>query len=162
MVYFETLTLLIASIYNSKPKTIDIGKTVREAIDMMDDEFQNGRVVISGKDTLEGVLSVQDIAAAIIPTEFKENPFIAKAMYVKGYFHERCNEIRDKKVSEIMRTDFTTVSLQDNIMAIMADFLVNDLYIVPVVDGKKLIGVITRTEIKKALSEGMELNKVDY
>lgn len=48
-----------------------------------------------------------------------------------------------------------TVSLHDNIMAITADFLKNDLYLVPVLENGQLVGVVTRTEIKKALLYGM-------
>jgi predicted transcriptional regulator len=54
-----------------------------------------------------------------------------------------------------MRKEFVSVSLHDNIMAVTADFLKNDLYIVPVIDKGAIIGVVTRSEIKKALIYGM-------
>lgn len=56
-----------------------------------------------------------------------------------------------------MRRDFIQVSLEDNIMSITADFLKNDLYIVPVVEKGELIGIVTRSEIKKALAAAMEI-----
>ena len=44
-------------------------------------------------------------------------------------------------------------------MAVTADFLKNDLYIVPVVEKGELLGVVTRSEIKKALAYGMRIPK---
>jgi len=80
---------------------------------------------------------------------------MAAAMYKQGFFTEMCQQLKDKPVTEVMRKEFISVDLDDNIMAVTADFLKNDLYLVPVLQKGKLLGVITRTEIKKALLYGM-------
>ncbi len=72
---------------------------------------------------------------------------------------EMYGDIQNKKVSTIMRKKFTITNLNDNIMAVAADFLKNDLYIVPVIEQGELLGVITRSEIKKALAYGMKMPK---
>jgi predicted transcriptional regulator len=82
---------------------------------------------------------------------------MAAAMYKQGFFHEMCAEIKDQSVTKIMRKNFEWVSLEDHILSITAEFLRGDLYIVPVIENKELIGVVTRSEIKRALAYGMEL-----
>lgn len=115
----------------------------------------NALVVVNTKNKVVGVISLQDIAGATIPTQFKKNIRMAAAMYKIGFFTEMCQQLKNKTVSEIMRKEFVSVSLDDNIMAVTADFLKNDLYVVPVIEDGKLLGVVTRSEIKKAIHYGM-------
>jgi predicted transcriptional regulator len=56
-----------------------------------------------------------------------------------------------------MRKNFESVSLEDHILSVTAEFLRGDLYIVPVIENKELIGVVTRSEIKRALAIGMNI-----
>ncbi len=150
--------MLISEIYHKEAVTIKQDSTIESAITGLLQSIHNGYIVIDEKDRVTGVLSLQDIAAATVPQEFKENPSLSLAMYKKGFFHERCMEIKSKKVKQIMRTNYIQVGLSTNILAVTADFLKNDLYIVPVVEDGKLVGIITRTEIKKALALGMGLH----
>lgn len=148
--------MLISEIYHPEPVTIDQNDRIESAVSRMLGHEYNGFIVVSG-DKVVGVLSLQDIAAATIPKEFQSNINLPLAMYKKGFFHERCRDVKQLQVKDVMRTSYTEVNLDTNILAVAADFLKNDLYIVPVFDGKKLVGIITRTEIKKALAKGMGL-----
>lgn len=149
--------MLIEEIYLKHPKTIHQDTTVGDALKMFIKDKFNGLIVVDNREKVVGVLSIQDIAAATIPTQFRKNLGMAAAMYKKGFFHEMCAEIKDKPIKAIMRRNFQQVDLTDNIMAVTADFLKNDLYIVPVIEKGKLVGVITRSEIKAALAYGMNL-----
>lgn len=149
--------MLIADIYHPKAVTITNQATVKEALQLCIKKKVNGLVVLDNSSKVIGVLAVQDIAAATIPREFKDNLGMAAGMYKKGFFHEMCAQIKDQPITSIMRKHFETVSLSDNIMAITAEFLKGDLYIVPVIEKGEFIGIVTRSEIKKALSVGMEL-----
>lgn len=147
--------MLISQLYRKHPKTIASSATVIEALNTLIKEDVNALLVVNNSEKLVGVLSLQDIAAATVPTQFKKNVRMAAAMFVPGFFTEMCQEIKENKVSTIMRKEFVKVALDDNIMAVTADFLKNDLYVVPVVDKGELVGVVTRTEIKDALVYGM-------
>ena len=149
--------MLIADLYHSKVKTILPNTTVQESLKRMMDEQINAFIVVDANEHVVGILSLQDIAAATVPEEFQHNSGMAKAMYVQGFFHQICQNLKDRPISEVMRKKFITVDLQTNILAIMSDFLEHDLYVVPVMDGDKLLGVITRTEVKRALAKGMHL-----
>jgi len=149
--------MLIHEIYHKDPVTIRDDVTIRDALNTILHKRINGLVVTDKNNKVIGVLAIQDIAGATIPTQFKKNIHMAAAMYRKGFFSESCIAIQDEPVSKYMRKNFVSVNLQDNIMAVTADFLQNDLYIVPVIEAGELVGVITRSEIKKALAYGMKI-----
>ena len=132
-----------------------VNASVLEAVEELIKDEVNGLVVINDKKKVMGLLSLQDIAAATVPRQFRKNVRMAAAMYKPGFFTEMCQQIKDDPVSTVMRKEFITVDLDDNIMAVTADFLKNDLYIVPVIEKGQLLGVVTRSEIKKALHYGM-------
>lgn len=145
----------IRNIYNKEHFSVELGTSIKEALRMLVKDEVNGLLIINSDKQLVGVLSLQDIAAAIIPFEMKEHLNLASSMYKTSFFSEQCDKIKHKKVEEIMRTNLIKVSPESNIMEIVADFLKNDLYIVPVYENEQLVGVITRTEIKKALADAM-------
>lgn len=147
--------MLISEIYHKRPKTLPQDATIHEAVEELIKDEVNALIIVNDQQKPLGVLSLQDIAAATVPRQFRKNVGIAAAMYKRGFFTEMCQEIKDKPVTTVMRKEFIKVSLEDNIMAVTADFLKNDLYIVPVVEKGKLLGIVTRTEIKKALHYGM-------
>lgn len=149
--------MLIKDIYHQNPVTISDDLTVKEALQVIDNKRINGLIVTDKKNPKKvlGVLAIQDIAAATVPRQFRKNLGMAAAMYKKGFFHEMCDTIKDQPVTNIMRKNFEWVSLDDHILAITAEFLRGDLYIVPVIENKELVGVVTRSEIKKALLFGM-------
>lgn len=153
--------MLIKDIYHKDPITITDDLTVQEALKIIVKKRING-LIVTDKDNpnkVKGVLAVQDIAAATVPRQFRKNLGMAAAMYKKGFFHEMCAEIKDLPVTKIMRKNFEYVSLDDHILAITAEFLRGDLYIVPVIEDKELVGVVTRSEIKKALLYGMNIKE---
>lgn len=152
--------MLIREIYHENPITVKEDCTVKDALKVIVSKRVNGVIVVdnTNPNKVKGVLAIQDIAAATIPRQFRKNLGMAAAMYKKGFFHEMCAEIKDLSVTKIMRKNFEQVSLDDHIMAITAEFLRGDLYIVPVVENKKLVGVVTRSEIKKALLYGMNID----
>jgi CBS domain-containing protein len=149
--------MLLKDIYNANPLSINSKTPIKDALIKMIADNLNGYLVTDDNGKLKGVLSLQDIAAATVPKQFQQNVNMAVAMYREGMFEEACKAIQDKPVSSVMRKKFTIASLDTNVMAVAADFLQNDLYIVPVVDDGKLIGVVTRSQIKRALLENMKV-----
>lgn len=147
--------MLVKDIYHPHPQIINENLEVKDAVERLLKEEFNEFIVINDLNKVVGILSLQDIAAVTVPQEFRNNINMAAAMYRQGFFSEICNEIKNKKIKEIMRTEFVKVALNDNIMMIAADFLKNDLYIIPVIEKDKLIGVVTRSEIKNAIAKSM-------
>jgi CBS domain-containing protein len=146
--------MLIHEIFHPHVKTIHPDMKLGEVVKRMEADQVNGYVVQTDSGRIVGILSLQDIAGAIVPKEFRDNIGMAEAMYKRGYFHDACKLWKQVEVRKVMRKDFLTVSMDTNILAVMADFLNGDLYIVPVVDHGKLVGIITRSEIRAALIDG--------
>lgn len=149
--------MLVADIYNTHIILIQEDITIKEALEMFVHQHFNGVLVVDKNDKMVGILSLQDIAAAVVPPDFQQHTELANALYKPNFFREMCQEIMHKKVKEIMRKDFVTVTRDTSVMEIAADFLKNDLYIIPVCDETKPIGIVTRSEVKKALSKGMDI-----
>lgn len=149
--------MLVSDIYNPNIFPIQDTLTVKEALEFLITKQFNGVLVLDKKNHLVGVLSLQDIAASIVPPEMVENINLAQALYKPEFFKERCQEIKNIKVKDIMRTTYKTVGLDTNLMEVAADYLNNNLYIIPVIEGDKVIGIVARSEIKKALASGMNL-----
>ncbi len=147
--------MLIEEIYNPRPRTILASKTIGEAVKSMFEQCCNGYIVVDERGHVLGVLSLQDIAAFLLPIEFRQNVNMSEAMYKKGLFIELCRDIKGKLVKDVMRKEIVTVDLKTNILTVLADFLQNDLYIIPVIEQDHLIGVLTRTEVRKAIVQGM-------
>lgn len=135
--------------------TILVNSSVREALEKMKHEDCNSLCVLSEQGHLEGIITLQDIAGAAVPPEFVENSSMAEAMHKEGFFAEECKKLAEKPIKNIMRKEFITATPETHILTIMADFLNNDLYNVPVVEDDHLIGVITRTDIRDALTKEM-------
>lgn len=55
--------------------------------------------------------------------------------------------MQKKTVKDIMTTDVATVTLKDNVYEIAVLMAKNDIGFVPVVEGKKLIGVVTDRDL---------------
>lgn len=146
--------LLVKDLYRADAVSIEASATIKEALHKMNTKGTNGLLILD-KETVIGVLSLQDITGAIVPHEMRDNTSLAGAMYKAGYFEEGARKLSRKKVTELMRTDFLTVTRQASLMEIAADFLQNDLYIVPVVEDGKLVGVVTRTEIRHVFASAM-------
>lgn len=52
-----------------------------------------------------------------------------------------------KQIKDIMSTDCVTVTLQDNLYEIALKMKQNDIGFIPVVEGKKLVGVVTDRDL---------------
>jgi predicted transcriptional regulator len=149
--------MLVAEIYNKHPKTVEENATVKEVIAELLKDDVNGSIVLNSHGHVTGIISLQDIAAATVPTEMREHSAFATALFKEGLFTEMSQEIAGEPVKTLMRKNFMKVNLQTNILEITVDFLNNDLYIVPVFEDEELIGVISRSELKRAIAKEMGL-----
>lgn len=152
--------MLVKDIYKKNPGKIADNVTVEEAFKELLKQDFNCFLVTNDHDDLVGILCLQHILSAVVPTEFQENLNLADAMYKPHFFHELCTKVKHKKVKDIMQTEFLTVDPESTVMKVAADFVNKNLYSVPipVIENGKVIGIITRSEIKKALARGMDIS----
>jgi len=149
----------VRDIYTKHPYKVHENITIKEVLTKLLEKEFNGVLIVNDADELVGMVGLQDILAAIVPVEFRDNLNLADAMHKPDFFKELCSKVKNKKVKEIMQTKFSTVDPDASIMKVAADFANRDLssHPIPVIENGKVIGIITRSEIKKALAEGMDI-----
>ncbi len=148
--------MTIEALYKTGVSTVSAEMTLRDVAQKMVDEHHNAFVVVDTNGSVQGLVSVQDIAAAVVPPSFKSNEALAAAMFTPEFFTEEAKSVATKTVGDVMRTDFLSVTKDADVMTIIADFLHNDLYVVPVLEDGKLLGIFTRTELRSVLLNAMK------
>lgn len=147
----------IESIYHRDPVSIPSSVSVRETLEVMLKHGVNSLVVVDDH-KVRGVITTEDIARAVVPDEFETNTGMADAMYKPHFFEELCVQLGERPISAIMRTDYLTVFPSSPVMTVAADFLKNNLYVVPVIESEKLVGIVTRTQILSAITHALRLS----
>jgi len=69
-------------------------------------------------------------------------------------FDEEIKKITASTVSDIMEKDLTTASADTEIEDVATMMIEKEAYYLPVVDGDKLVGVITKKDIVRAIAKG--------
>ncbi len=151
--------MTIHTLYRRNPQLIQENASVYEALGSLLKNNISSLIIINNQQEPIGIISVVDIVKNIVPDEFQEHVEVAVAMHKHHFFAEMCEKVANKKVSDIMCREFITAKPDTHLMTIAADFLKNNLFIVPIVDNNKVIGVITRTEIITAIAGSLSITK---
>jgi len=132
--------------------------SVAEAVQMMkrnfgDESFLNaapGLIVLDQRGGLAGILTPLSIITALLdgaPAGGTDAPF----------FTSLCDRIKDLPVSDIMEHQPISVT-QDALVCDVAElFLTHRFQRVPVVDGKKVVGIIYRSRLLFAMTRSLEV-----
>ncbi|WP_043639813.1 CBS domain-containing protein [Nonomuraea candida] len=139
--------MLIGTILRSKGSevtTVSPAATVRELLARLA-EHNIGAVVVSTDGvTIEGIVSERDVVRRL---------------------HDRGAEVLDAPVSAIMTTEVTTVGPDANVDSLRRTMTTQRFRHVPVVDGDRLVGIVSIGDVVKSAIEELETEKaslVDY
>lgn len=138
--------------------TISVRTTVAEAVRTMkrnfgDESFLNaapGLIVLNERGGLAGILTPLSIITALMdgaPTGGSDAP----------YFESLCAKIKDLPVSDIMEHQPISVTQDARVSDVASLFLTHRFQRVPVVDGKKVVGIIYRSRLLFAMTRSLEL-----
>jgi len=135
---------------NVNTATIDF--TVAEAIKKLVETKTNSLIIIDDDQKPIGLISAQTILKNIVPEYLKTNTITA-TYGVEGTVEKHLEEIKDKKIGEIMFTDIKVLTQDDALIEASTYVLKGARRIIPVVNKqtKKLVGAMTRTSLKNAL-----------
>lgn len=126
-------SILVKDYMNNQPQTVRSTTNVRDAVELMLKESLIGLSVIDDNTNLIGYVSEQDCMQEMLNDAFY------------------CEE--PAAVDKVMSTNVITVT-PDNTIVELAQMIINNTpknY--PVISNKKLVGIISRTEVLHALVE---------
>lgn len=147
-------------LYSKARCTLRPSMTVKEALVAMDAGNSNGAVVLDDKGSVIGILTIQDLAGAVVPPEYVDDSKMAAALYVEWYVEEQIKALADRPIDSIMRRNFVTVDADDNVLAVMVDFLQNDLYLLPVLEQGTFVWIISRRSVKDMFMRVLALKAI--
>ena len=117
----------------------------------MVDERTNSLIVIDHESKPIGTLSSYTLVREVVPAYLKDDPMFSQ-FGKEGTFDKYAEKMKDKKVKDLMHTDFHVLSEDDAMIEAASYSIKASRRILPVVDKDgKLVGATTRTCIKNAL-----------
>jgi CBS domain-containing protein len=134
--------------------TIGPDATVKELADLFHEHGISGCPVTDADGALLGIVTEGDLVAQDADLHFPRYiQFLDAQIYLQSpkKFEERLRKITGATVKDLMTTDVLTVTPQTAVReaaTIMADKRINRL---PVVEGEKVVGLIARHEVLRAM-----------
>lgn len=133
--------------------TIGEEASFTEAIKAMVTGKTNTLLVVDSEGKLTGEVSVADLLDAIVP-EYLDGDNIAAHFATEEMFEEAVKDTEDKQVQFFMSHDFSTVSMDDGLMAVAATAIAHQRARIPVVDSDdRPIGIISRQGLKHIIAQ---------
>lgn len=161
IIYFylhgELYFMKVTDVMSKKPITVTKSHTLNHALDMMaKHNVRECPVVHNGR--LIGMISESDITRAADVynriNKIDDLPF-ALLMAIQGNYGKMKKNVRqymNKKVHTIMSTGIICVSPEDDLYNAMRLINKHDVRSLPVVKNKKLAGIISRSDIIRAMA----------
>lgn len=137
--------------------TVSETTSFREAVQEMVSKQTNTLLVINEDGKLVGEVGVADLLDGIVP-EYLDGDSIAAHFATEEMFEEAVREAEDKEVQFFMSRDFSTVEIDDGLMAVAATAIANQQARIPVVDKEgKPIGIISRRGLKHIIAQFLNI-----
>ena len=146
--------LKVKDIMSTDVKTIGPDSSVEEAAEILSNNNISGLPVVEGENLL-GIVSESDLIVKDKKLHFPDYiNVIGGIIYLESYkkFKEEFKKFVAVKVEDLMTKKVVTVGPEDSVedaATIMSDEDINRL---PVVEGNKLVGIITRGDIVRDLA----------
>jgi len=141
----------VSEIMTKQVFSIGSDSSLKECAEVLKKCQSNGLVVVDRGKTV-GVITKADVFKAILP-RYPDIIEDERHMADFEYIEERVHKLFELKVSEIMGSPAITVSSDMPIIRAGSLMIVRRVKQVPVVDGGKLVGIVTLTDIINALLE---------
>ncbi len=135
----------IREIMTRDVRTTTPGATLKETLEVLMQQRLNGLVVMDGENIV-GMVTKADIFRAILPSQAE---IAEDELYMKDpeYTEERIFKCLDKSVGAIMGTPAYTLDAGTPIVKAGTTLVLQMIKQVPVVEGGKLAGIVTLSDI---------------
>jgi acetoin utilization protein AcuB len=144
----------VAEIMTKQVHTIGPDQTLKECAEILKKGHVNGLVVVKdGK--IEGVITKADIFKAVLPSYsdiMEDEGHMASFEYIE----ERAHKLYDLKVRTLMGTPPITITGDTPIVKAGSLMILKRVKQLPVVEGGRLSGIVTLTDIINSITEKMK------
>ncbi len=138
--------------------TVSVRTSVAEAVRMLksnfgDESFMNaapGLIVLNERGGLAGILTPLSIITALLDGA-------ATSGTDEAFFASLCDRIKDLPISAVMEHQPISVTQDALVSDVIELFLTHRFQRVPVVDGKRVVGVIYRSRLLFAMTKSLEV-----
>ncbi len=128
-------------------------ETVAEAVRKVVESGLPALPVVDAKEKLCGIFGEREFMAALFPGYVKQLKYAAFVPHSLDDTIEKRSTCRAEPVGDHMNTEHVDLSGDFSDAAVAETFLHHRVLIVPVVDGGRVTGVITRSDFFRALVE---------
>jgi len=127
--------------------------TYLTALKAMTTKHTNTLLVTDEDGKLVGEVTVADLLEAVVPDTLNGNEVIEHFNNDEA-FKASLEVVRDLPVSEFMSYDYSTLTLNDNLLSIIATAIAHQRARIPVVDeNDRPVGIISRQGLKRILDK---------
>lgn len=146
--------MLARDLMQRNVKTVSPDATVREVAEILAQEDYTGLPVVDEEGRLVGIVTEADLLVRAktlkLPTVF---PFLGGVIFLESprKFEEQLRKATGTKVSEIMTRDVVTVTEDTPLHELAAIMVEKKVKRLPVVDGGRLVGIVTRDDLIRAI-----------
>ena len=141
----------IGEVMNRKPATIDSRAKFSDAARRVSETQVSDLMVVDEKGTLVGVLSEGDLIRATLPNYdelMRDGTSLGGAWKV---FLEKGKEVARREIGQIVIKTPITFQPSDELIKAASAMVNKQIRVLPVVDGGKLVGTISRGDLCKAV-----------
>ncbi len=135
--------------------TIGADASVRELAELLSQHKVSGVPVLDPEGRVVGVATEGDVIYQDVELHFPHYvQFLDSVIYVDSIrrFEERFRKAYGTKVADIMSDEVVSVEPDTSIRDIATEMVERDINRVPVVEDGKLVGIITRGDVVKAMA----------
>ncbi|MEZ4200390.1 MAG: CBS domain-containing protein [Candidatus Paceibacterota bacterium] len=133
--------------------TISEDASFREAVSAMMNGKTNTLLVVDEEGKLVGEVSVADLLDGVVP-EYLDGDSIAAHFATEEMFESAIADAEEKQVQFFMSHDFSTVEMDDGLMAVAATAIAHQRARIPVIDKDgRPIGIISRQGLKHIIAK---------
>ncbi len=140
----------VSEIMKKEVIAVKKGTPYREVAEILIKNKISGAPVVNDKGEILGVVSEKDLFRAVYPDykDFYESP---EAHLDFERLEEEAKKAGDKKVEEFMSTRLIIADPETPVLKIGALMVATGIHRVPVVKDKKVIGMVSRRDIYRAI-----------
>ena len=131
---------------------LDAGMPVGDAVRKVVDSGLPALPVV-GDEGLCGIFGEREFIEALFPSYVKELPYAGFVPDVLDEALERRQSCRQEPVRDHMNTEHIDVGTDYSDVQVAETFIHHRVLIIPVTDGGRVVGVITRSEFFRAVAE---------